>query len=186
MSAALSTAAVARHDGGARPDRLEHLFAVYYAWVWRTLRRLGVAEPAVDDAAQQVFLVVSDRLDGISSGSERAFLMSVALRVAANARRSASRRRDEPDDAVGERGADMPDPEQLLDIKQRRELLDRWLDALPLELRAPFVLFELEGLALGEIAVLLDVPLGTVKTRLRRSRQLFLEQAQSRREGGEP
>jgi RNA polymerase sigma-70 factor (ECF subfamily) len=136
----------------------------------------------VDDSAQQVFLVVSKSLDRITPGSERAYLMSVTLRVASNARRSALRRRDEPDDTVAEHGAEQPDPEQLLDLKQRRELLDRWLDALPLELRAPFVLFELEGSSLDEIAQALEVPLGTVKTRLRRARGLFL---QASRTGGE-
>ena len=74
---------------------------------------------------------------------------------------------------------------RALDQKQRRELLDRWLDGLPLELRAPFVLFEIEGLALGEIAELLEVPLGTAKTRLRRARQLFLESARTTGEGAE-
>jgi RNA polymerase sigma-70 factor (ECF subfamily) len=160
------------------------LFVAHYAWVWRTLRRLGVPESAVDDAAQQVFLVADGQLDRVSAGRERAYLTGVALRVAANLRRAASRCRESPDEGVGDAAADLRDPEQLLDQKQRRELLDRWLDGLPLELRAPFVLFELEGLELSEIAESLEVPLGTVKTRLRRARQLFLGRATS--EGGHP
>lgn len=177
---------IAERIAAAASGRLERLFVAHYAWVWRALRRFGVAESGVDDAAQQVFLVLSDRLQQVAPGRERAFLTSVALRVAANARRSARRRRSDPDLGVAERGADGPDPEQLVDLKQRRERLDIWLDGLSLELRAPFVLFELEGLELTEIAELLELPLGTVKTRLRRARQLFLQTAQEMRHGGEP
>jgi RNA polymerase sigma-70 factor, ECF subfamily len=181
MTTAVSSIVVPRV--GASPA-LEALFRAHYAWVWRTLRRLGVAEPAVDDSAQAVFLVASANLDRIAVGRERAYLTGVALRIAANARRSDRRRRDGLDAAVEDPGSKPPDPEELLDQKQRRELLDGWLDALPLELRAPFVLFEIEGLSLLEIADALDVPLGTIKTRLRRARQLFLETASVR--GDEP
>jgi RNA polymerase sigma-70 factor, ECF subfamily len=178
--------AIAERIARVSSGRLEQLFVTHYAWVWRALRRFGVAESAADDATQQVFLVLSNRLEQVAPGKERAFLTGVALRVAANVRRSARRRRSDPDLSVAERGADGPDPEQLVDLKQRRELLDSWLDSLSLELRAPFVLFELEGLELVEIAALLEVPLGTVKTRLRRARQLFLQNARDTRQGGEP
>jgi RNA polymerase sigma-70 factor (ECF subfamily) len=182
VSAAVSSLQLAEPDRPAQT--IEGLFAAHYRWVWRTLRRLGVAESAVDDAAQQVFLVTADRVDRIAPGCERTFLTGVALRVAANARRSASRRRDEPAERIAEQHTEVPDPEQLLEQKQRREQLDRWLDVLPLEQRAPFVLFELEGFSLAEIAASLDLPLGTVKTRLRLARQAFLKRASS--EGANP
>src|SRR5580704_8866080 len=47
-----------------------------FALVWRFLRGLGVAPSAVDDAAQQVFLVAAQRIDAITLGSERAFLLA--------------------------------------------------------------------------------------------------------------
>lgn len=182
----MNAPAIAERIAPASSGRLEQLFVAHYGWVWRALRRFGVPESTVDDAAQQVFLVLSDRLQQVAPGKERAFLTGVALRVAANARRSARRRRSDPDLSIAEHAAEGLDPEQLVDLKQRRELLDSWLDALPLELRAPFVLFELEGLVLAEIAELLEVPLGTVKTRLRRARQLFLQTAHDMGRGGEP
>jgi RNA polymerase sigma-70 factor (ECF subfamily) len=157
----------------APPARFEQLFAQHYRWVWRTLRRLGVEERLVDDAAQQVFLVLSTRLDGVPENQERSFLMGTMLRIAANCRRSAARSIEVGRDVLAE-ASPAPNPEQLLDWKQRRERLDVWLDGLGLELRAPFVLFELEGLGVAEVASLLDLPLGTVKTRLRRARALFV------------
>jgi RNA polymerase sigma-70 factor (ECF subfamily) len=51
--------------------------------------------------------------------------------------------------------------------------LDEVLDALPMDLRAPFVLFELEELSTAEIAAMLSVPAGTVASRLRRAREEF-------------
>lgn len=159
----------------AEPARFARLFGEHYAWVWRTLRRLGVHPGAVDDAAQQVFLTVSQRLRDVAVGKERAFLMGVAVRTASNARRTQSRRREEPsleEEQLSEAGQS---PEELLEWKQRREKLDEWLSALSLELRGPFVLFELEGLTLTEISEVCELPLGTIKTRLRRARAIFLE-----------
>ncbi|MEP7049447.1 MAG: RNA polymerase sigma factor [Pseudomonadota bacterium] len=175
--------AVAALPEAADPARFERLFVEHYPWLWRTLRRLGVHPGAVDDAAQLVFLTASQRLAQIAPEKERAFLMAVALRTASNARRAQSRRREEqaPDaEPMAEPGCN---PEDLLEWKQRREKLDEWLSALSLELRAPFVLFELEGFTLEEISDLCELPLGTIKTRLRRARAIFLE---ATRVGGAP
>jgi RNA polymerase sigma-70 factor (ECF subfamily) len=161
----------------ADPARVERLFADHYRFIWRTLRRLGVHDAVADDCAQQVFIIASGRLDEIANQKERSFLIGVAIRVAANARRAHQRRREDADsDAVMEH-ASAASPEELLDWKQRREKLDVWLGALSLDLRTPFVLFELEGLSLQEVAELLELPLGTVKTRLRKARAIFLEAA---------
>jgi RNA polymerase sigma-70 factor (ECF subfamily) len=165
------------------PRRLQRLFAEHYRWVWRTLRRLGVDEASVDDSAQQVFLVASERLSDVPPEKERAFLMGVAVRIASNARRSQSRKREDSDPELVADHAAGPSPEELLDWKQRREKLDAWLAALSIELRTPFVLFELEGLGVAEIAELCELPVGTVKTRLRRARAIFLEAANA---GGAP
>ena len=167
--------AVAAMPAAADPARFARLFVEHYPWVWRTLRRLGVHPGAVDDAAQQVFLTASQRLPHVAPEKERAFLMGVAVRTASNARRTQSRRREEPpsdEEPVDEPGLS---PEELLEWKQRREKLDEWLSALSIELRGPFVLFELEGLTLAEISELCELPLGTIKTRLRRARAVFLE-----------
>ncbi len=167
--------------------RLRALFDANYDFIWRSVRRLGVCESGADDAAQEVFFVASRRLDDIADGSERAFLFGTAMRVASDARRAQARRaRTQGDgDAIDDAASAIPDPEALTDQKRARELLDRAIDALPLELRAVFVLFELEGASMTEIASWLDLPQGTVASRLRRAREEFQAQVK-RMQGGRP
>lgn len=94
--------------------------------------------------------------------------------MAANTRRAAERSRevlagDEPAELL----ACDDDPEQLLAQKQRRAELDRALADLSHEQRVVFVLYELEGFSLPEIAAILAVPLGTATSRLARGRERF-------------
>jgi RNA polymerase sigma-70 factor (ECF subfamily) len=155
--------------------RLEAALLGHFGLVWRTLRGLGVDQSTVDDAVQEVFVVLSRRIDEVAPGKERAFLVQAAIRVASNCRRRQRRRREAPAGRLDEHGAAVPDPEHLLQQKQRWALLERLLDTLPDCLRSVFVLFELEGLSSPEIASLLDVPRGTVVSRLRRARESFLQ-----------
>jgi RNA polymerase sigma-70 factor (ECF subfamily) len=66
-----------------------------------------------------------------------------------------------------------PSAEELIDRRRARVLLDEVLESLPMEVRAVFVLFELEEMTLSEIAALLGIPPGTAASRLRRGRELF-------------
>lgn len=168
---------------GARPpaeeERLRSALQEHFRLVWRLLRRLGVAEGYAEDAAQQVFLTFAARLEEVAPGAERAFLIGLCPGVAANARRRSERDPTTPD------GLEPPDangltPEELLLMKQRRATLDRALLSLPLEQRTVFVLFELEGFTLPEIARTLEVPLGTATSRLRRARLAFEQWVESR------
>jgi len=172
-SAALSL--VVAHGAVAPPKseaRLRTIVAEQFDFVWRSLRRLGVPEIDVDDCAQQVFVVAARRLDDIQVGSERAFLFSTVMRVASDARRSRGRRREVLHDDI-EVFDDAPDPEEIASAHSARAVLDEVLDALPMELRAVFVLFELEELTTAEIAAVLELPSGTVASRLRRAREEF-------------
>ena len=160
-------------------DRLHALVSGYHDFLWRSLRRLGVPPSDVDDAVQQVFLVAHRRLAEIAKESERSFLFQTALRVAADWRRAYKRRCEQ----AGMDLLDVPDgsanPEELMDQRLARALLDRALAALPMDLRAVFVLFELEELTMMEIATISDIPPGTVASRLRRARQAFQEAVRS-------
>ncbi len=166
-----------------RRERLTAMLQQHFRLVWRTVRRLGVAEAACDDAAQQVFIVAADHLDRIRPGKERAFLLGTACRVAANARRAQARRTEVHDDELlGRKAHPTPDPEHLLQLKEMRELLDVLLARLTHDLRTVFVLFELERLSSEEIAGLLDIPVGTVASRLRRARAAFQAQVEQLQE----
>ncbi len=171
IAAPLGEAAVdsrARLEAGIRND---------YRLIWRLLRRLGVPADAVDDAAQEVFLIVAERLPDIRENAERAFAFGTAVRVAHSARRK--RAREPIGDADGGEEPNirspLPGPDELSDQKRARELLNSVLDEMPFDLRTVFILFELEGLRSPEIAELVGVPLGTVASRLRRARESFRE-----------
>ena len=157
-------------------DRLTSLFHAHFDLVWRTVRRLGVPPEAIDDATQEVFVIASRRLASIEHGKERAFLYGTAVRVASTARRASSRRRqvqpplsEEAPDPAGT----APAADELVDRKRARELLDQLVARLPDDTRPVFVLYELEGLTMEEIATCLEVPPGTVASRLRRAREAF-------------
>jgi RNA polymerase sigma-70 factor (ECF subfamily) len=172
---ALAVAGVLTGAGGlALERRLGALLGAHFREVWRALRRFGVPEASADDAAQEVFIIASRKLDAIEPGKERQFLHAVALRVAANARRARNVRLESAESPTIERAlAPQPNPEALLDRKQARQLLDAVLDAMTEDLRTAFVLFELEGYSGPEVAEMLEIPLGTATSRLRRARESF-------------
>jgi RNA polymerase sigma-70 factor (ECF subfamily) len=183
MVGSMRTAALARDpavefdasagQSDSTADRFRAIVDEHGEFLWRSLRRLGVCEADLADAAQQVFLVIARRIADIRPGSERSFAFQAALRVAANVRRTRRRRREIPDDVLLEHDDTAPGPESLADQRCRRAQLDAILECLALEVRAVFVLSEIEGLCMAEISVLLGIPAGTVASRLRRARKQF-------------
>ena len=157
-----------------RDIRLRDLALENFQFIWRSLRRLGVPADAVDDSAQQVFVIVSRRIDDIAPGRERAFLFMSALRVASEARRTHARALGRADARSVEEIVDPAmTPDELAREHEERILLDTVLNSLPEKLRTVFVLFELEELSSIEIAELLNIPVGTVASRLRLAREAF-------------
>jgi RNA polymerase sigma-70 factor, ECF subfamily len=173
-SAPIRALSDARPRAEQSATRLAELLRLHYARVWRTLRQIGVDEACADDAAQEVFIVLSRRLADVRAGSERSFLLSTAVRVAANYRRTGRARHEVVDEsAVAAERDPEPNVEQLLDQKRMRRALDELLDGWPDDMRTAFVLFEIEGLSVPEIAELTETKAGTVASRLRRARELF-------------
>ena len=167
--------------------RLARLVTEQFAFVWRLLRRIGVPAGDADDAAQQVFIAASQRIADIRPGAERAFLYSTALHVGARARRGRARKREDFGVDLEQQQDSAPSQEELLDRQRARAVLDAMLDEMDLELRVVFVLYELEQLTSVEIAELIDVPVGTVASRLRRAREDFaarIARAEARRNFG--
>ena len=153
--------------------RLTRVAQEHLDFVWRCLRRFGVPAADADDAAQQVFLVAADKLADVPVERERAFLFATAARIAANARRSIRRRQtayDSLSQAPEEPGVSQ---DELSDQLRARALLDQVMADMPDDLREVFVLFEIEEISIQDIATTLDIPIGTVGSRLRRARQAF-------------
>ncbi len=167
--------AAAGAEARARATRLQALIEAHGRFLWRSLRRLGVSQTSLDDAVQQVLLVIATRLDDIQPGAEKVFLFRTAVNVAAHARRKRTRKPERPleDDDVQTLSDPSPSADALLDRRDARRMLDEVLDAMPEPLRIVFVLHELEELTLPQIAELLSIPSGTATSRLRRAREEF-------------
>lgn len=173
ISVALTAPPLGAADATVRDhERVRAVVKAEHGFVWRTIRRMGVPTDSVDDATQQVFMVLCRRLHDVVPGQERSFLFGAVVRVASEFRRKPFRRREA---ASLELDEDLPDsspgPERLLQMRRDRELLDTLLDDLPTEQRTVFVLYEFEELTLASISDLLQVPQGTVASRLRKARE---------------
>ena len=142
--------------------RLSELVRTSYSFVWRNLRRLGVPDAEIDDAAQEVFLTTGRRLTEIARGTEGGFLFRTCEFVALRVRRRLAQRREVSDDALVESADPRATPEQRAVQSEAREALQQILDAMQDEFRSAFVLFEMEQLSISEIATTLDLPDGTV------------------------
>jgi RNA polymerase sigma-70 factor, ECF subfamily len=146
------------------------VFAEHAAFVLRVVRRLGVPPADVEDVAQEVFMIVHRKLGSYDGTSTlRTWLFGIARRVARDHRNKAHVRREQPQAKVC---AGALRATQQLDFEERelRERLDRALDELDEDKRAVFVLFEMEGIAMNEVAAMLDCPLFTAYSRLREAR----------------
>jgi RNA polymerase sigma-70 factor (ECF subfamily) len=157
----------------------KEVYDAHFAFVWRSLRRLRVPEPSLKDAMQDVFLVVHRRLGEFEGRAKvSTWLFGICLRVAKDYRRRAHVRREVLDDSnfnslvdhTSDAGAGAEQHENLA-------LFEAALEELELEQRAVFILFELENMTGDEIAEALQIPLGTVYSRLRLGRVAFKKAA---------
>jgi RNA polymerase sigma-70 factor (ECF subfamily) len=169
----------------AMHSRLARVLKEQYDFVWRSLRRLGVPESDAEDVAQETFMTLSRRLPDVTAGCERAFLYRTAVNHAAHAHRSRARRRETVSEELDDAPSSAKNPEDLLAGARARALCHELLDELNLDQRAVFVLFELEEMTMAEIAEMLELPMGTVASRLRRGRETFREELARRLKSGE-
>jgi RNA polymerase sigma-70 factor (ECF subfamily) len=158
-----------------RDARLRSMVDRYVDFVARVLRNAGTPDAEIDDEVQRTFITAARRLDDVRPGAEKGFLFKIALNLAAHARRTLARRREVLAEEAPERNETFPTPEQLTDQKRMRHLLDGVLDKMDESLRVVFVLYEFEEMNMSEIADVLEIPRGTVASRLRRARSEFRE-----------
>jgi RNA polymerase sigma-70 factor (ECF subfamily) len=160
------------------PPSFEEVYEAWFDFVWRSARRLGVAQTHVDDVVQEVFMVVHRRLAEFEGRSQlKTWLFGITRRVVGTYHRTARRK---PTEALGEREVTaVGNPEQCYAALQGQALLHALLDELAAEKREVFVLAELEEMSGPEIASALELNLNTMHARLRAARRDF-EQALSR------
>jgi RNA polymerase sigma-70 factor, ECF subfamily len=153
------------------------IFDEEFAYVWRALRRLGVREADLEDVCQEVFIRVHRDLHVYDPARPlRPWLFAFAVRVAADYRKLA-RHRVEVMDGPHEHSdpAERPDGQVL-----RREALEavaRAIETIEFDQRAVFVLHEVDGYPIPDVAAALGIPLNTAYSRLRLARETFGEAA---------
>jgi len=154
----------------------QEVYRAHFRLVWRALGRLGVREADLMDVSQNVFIVVHRQLGGFQGRAElTTWLYSICRLVAKDYLRSAPICREVTVDVrqLDQRGGPADGPLQRLDAQDLSQLLDDILSGMPDKLRLVFVMFELDEMSGEEIARLLDVPVGTVRSRLRLARAAF-------------
>jgi len=152
------------------PDSVGEVYEREASYVFRCLRSLGIREAHVEDAVQDVFLVVHDKLASFDGQARlRTWLYAIVIRVARRYReRQAREARDEADEPVAQASA-----ERALLSREKLELARAALSALSDPKREVFVLSEIEQLSAPEIASITLTPLNTVYARLRAARSEF-------------
>ena len=149
----------------------EETYQAYFDFVWLSLRRLGVAPALLDDAAQDVFVVVHRRLHEFEYRSElKTWLFAIALRTARGYRRQ---RQTIPTEGIEHLPGTGPTPHDALAQTEALRVMDVILTAMDEERRALFIMVELEQIAVPEAAQVLGLKLNTAYSRLRLAREDF-------------
>jgi len=158
---------------------VKEIHHAHAGFVWLTLQRLGVRPSDLEDALQEVFVVVHRRLPSYDKSAKlSSWLFGISVRVAAQFRRRAHLRREQVVEQVPERPSNPGfSPEQAALALEARRVLERVLDSMEPRQRAVFVMFEIDGLPCAEIALELDLPIGTVHSRLYAARKAFANAA---------
>jgi len=165
---------VAASSAHAPADRLglAELYRRHAAFVWRSLRRFGVPDDALEDTVHEVFMIVRRRLPQYDPrAAPTTWLYGIARGVAANTRRS--RTRAEARDRLVPMGEAPPSPEQAVERAEALACVAAFLDDLDPDQREVFELVDIEGLRGPEVAELLATNLNVVYSRLRLARRKF-------------
>lgn len=178
MEAVRASAAVSRPQrvvlSAPQRERFHALYRDHFDFVFRNLRRLGVPSASIDDALQEVYVVVLRRIGDFSEGSSpRAWLFAITLRVAGNFRRTHRRRGEVVPLVEPSFEASAPSPFDEVARAEAGRVLHGFLDTLGDAKRGVFVMAELEHMTAPEIAQALSLNVNTVYSRLQAARAEF-------------
>ncbi|HMR08166.1 MAG TPA: sigma-70 family RNA polymerase sigma factor [Polyangiaceae bacterium] len=155
--------------------------------VFALLSRVLGRGPHVEDLAQETFLKAYralPRFDPEGPAQVSTWLFTIATRTAIDAvrkRRVSERALADSLQQVDVEHADTP--ERQAELTRVRRAISQALGELPVDQRAAFVLFEIHGLSLPEVAEALDIPAATAKTRVFRARKKLEDALSAFKEG---
>ena len=169
-------------NSAAKGSSFDSAYEEHFTFVWRCLRSLGVPRAQLDDAAQEVFLVVHRRLDTFEgSSSLRGWLFGIVRHVAFNQRRTMKRKASRCEPLDGNLRSSAPGPHESAEDSEAAAFLEHFLAHLEQKKREVFALAVIEELSIPEVAEALGIPLNTAYTRLRRAREDFRRALEERR-----
>ena len=169
----------------ASADALDtgRIFKECAPYAWRVLRRLGVPEADIEDVCQEVFVVVHRKLPEFEQRSSvKTWVYGICVRTVSDYRKRMGRRREVVTDEPPEQVSTF-DPQREYSVRQARLQLDRVLDSLDEDKRSVFVLYEIEQLAMNEVAQAVGCPVQTAYSRLHAARALVTASVKQLNEG---
>lgn len=162
----------------------EEIYEAHFAFAWRSLRGLGVQPAQIDDAAQDVFIVVHRRLSTYEPGSSlKSWLFGIVRRVASDYRRREKRKGGAVSIDEQIHSVDQVSPYQSAARMQALNLVEDFAATLDEEHRSIFILAEIEQLPVPEVALMLNLNANTIYSRLKVMKKKLIAQLSRRFDG---
>lgn len=159
-------------------QELEQCIRLYGKDIYSFCMHLTKEKTSADDLYQDTFLEATKKLEAIRyEDNPKSYLLSVAIRLWKNrVRKLAWRNRIAPqvgETTLEQEGGATPDVSEKAVANEERGMLWKAIDALDDRYRIPLLLYYMEEQSIAELAELLSIPQGTVKSRLHKARQLL-------------
>ena len=168
------------------PQAFNQLVLNYQDAVYRQAYWILGEKEAAEDAAQEAFFLVYQKLDRFKGGSFRAWLLAITTNVSIDILRRVRKHPaysletyEDQDECGTWLRSDQPSPEQVVEGSYRRAALQEALMRLPLDSRVAILLIDIQELDYQTAAAMLRVPLGTLKSRVARARVKLMEMLSS-------
>jgi len=157
----------------SKADRFEEIALPHLAAAYNLARWLVHNDHDAEDLVQEAFLRAFKSFGGYYGGNSRSWLLTIVRNTCYTwLQNNRVLHVTEPiDDKLDELGLDFADPEVLLLQSVDAQIVRQALTELPVEFREVVVLREMEGFSYKEIADVVDLPIGTVMSRLARGRK---------------
>jgi RNA polymerase sigma-70 factor (ECF subfamily) len=157
----------------SKAGRFEEIALPHLAAAYNLARWLVHNEHDAEDLVQEAYMRAFKSFGGYYGGNARSWLLTIVRNTCYTwLQKNRVLNRTEPiDDKLDDLGLDFADPEVLLLQSVDAQIVRQSLKDLPVEFREVVVLREMEGFSYKEIADVIDLPLGTVMSRLARGRK---------------